>query len=148
MNRAAITTWTGSGKDGTGTLTCDSGALTNVPYSGRSRFVQEDTPTGGNPEELLASAHAASFTMALAERLSEAGHPPAIIRTEARCQVVRPTGGGSWGIPAVRLHCTVTAPGLAPEALMRHASEARTMCPITQALRADVTLTATLDLPR
>ncbi|HVK73719.1 MAG TPA: OsmC family peroxiredoxin [Kofleriaceae bacterium] len=142
MNRSAITTWIGSGKDGSGTLTCDSGALQNSPYSSRSRFVETTPPTGANPEELLAAAHAASFTMSLASRLSDAGHTPLSIQTEARVQVIKPAT--HWSIPSIRLHTTVTAPGLSAAELMKLAHEARGHDPITQALKADVSLTATL----
>ncbi|MGZ5948246.1 MAG: OsmC family peroxiredoxin, partial [Caulobacteraceae bacterium] len=70
MIRKARAVWKGTGKDGTGTLTSDSGVLESTPYSYKTRFENEK---GTNPEELLAAAHAGCFTMALAFQLQAAG---------------------------------------------------------------------------
>jgi lipoyl-dependent peroxiredoxin len=69
--RKARALWRGSGRDGNGALSTDSGVLANTPYSFRTRFESEK---GTNPEELLAAAHAGCFTMALAFRLQRAGY--------------------------------------------------------------------------
>ena len=74
-----------------------------------------DTPSGSNPEELLAASLAACFTMTLADRLTAAGHPALSMRTEARAMLVRPER--RWSVPAMRMHCTATSPGSA-----RHSS--------------------------
>src|SRR5947208_3812692 len=70
MIRKGRAVWRGTGKDGTGELTTDSGVLSNTPYSFKARFESEP---GTNPEELIAAAHAGCFTMALAFQLQSAG---------------------------------------------------------------------------
>ena len=72
--------WRGTGKDGTGDLTTNSGVLSNTPYSFKTRFESEP---GTNPEELIAAAHAGCFTMALAFQLQGAGFTPTELATEA-----------------------------------------------------------------
>src|SRR6185312_876923 len=80
MIRKAKAVWQGTGKDGTGHLTADSGVLANTPYSFKTRFENEK---GTNPEELIAAAHAGCFTMALAFQLQGAGLAPEELSTEA-----------------------------------------------------------------
>jgi lipoyl-dependent peroxiredoxin len=70
MIRKAKAVWRGTGRDGTGDLSTDSGVLAKTPYSFKTRFENEK---GINPEELIAAAHAGCFTMALAFRLLAAG---------------------------------------------------------------------------
>src|SRR5512146_221579 len=104
MDRGATADW----KSTTGTVTTDSGALINAPYSPTARYELEARPTATTPEELLAAAYASCFTMTLAEHLALAGYAAPSLRTEARVQLVRPSG--YWEIPAVRVHCTATVP--------------------------------------
>jgi osmotically inducible protein OsmC len=80
MVRTGRAVWRGTGKDGTGDLTTDSGVLSNTPYSFKTRFESEP---GTNPEELIAAAHAGCFTMALAFQLQGAGFTPTELATEA-----------------------------------------------------------------
>ncbi len=80
MIRKARAIWRGTGRDGTGELTSDSGVLSQTPYSYRTRFENE---RGTNPEELIATAHAGCFTMALAFELQAAGYTPTELATEA-----------------------------------------------------------------
>ena len=80
MVRKGRAVWRGTGKDGTGDLTTDSGVLSNTPYSFKTRFESEP---GTNPEELIAAAHAGCFTMALAFQLQGAGFTPTELATEA-----------------------------------------------------------------
>lgn len=145
MDRGAITMWRGVGPDGVGEVTTDSGALHHVRYSAGSRFEQRERTEGTNAEELLAAAEASCFTMTLAERLAEAGHPALAIRTEARVQLIKPSG--RWQIPAIRLHCTATVPGIDEHEFLAIAHAAKTDGPIAQATRADVTLTISLEQP-
>src|SRR5713226_3991422 len=91
IKRKAQAQWTGSGKEGHGALTTASGTLSNTPYSFTTRF---ENGTGTNPEELIAAAHAGCFTMALAFRLSGAGHPPTSLETGA--EVTLAQEGGGW----------------------------------------------------
>jgi osmotically inducible protein OsmC len=80
MIRKAHAAWRGTGRDGAGDLTTDSGVLSESPYSFKTRFEGEP---GTNPEELLAAAHAGCFTMALAFAMQQAGYTPTELRTEA-----------------------------------------------------------------
>ena len=80
MIRKAKAVWRGTGRDGKGHLSTDSGVLAETSYSFRTRFENEK---GTNPEELIAAAHAGCFTMALAFGLQAAGHAPTQLTTEA-----------------------------------------------------------------
>src|SRR4051794_27937318 len=80
MVRKARAVWHGTGKDGYGRLTTDSGVLSDTPYSFKTRFENEK---GTNPEELIAAAHAGCFTMALAFQLQAAGFNPTELSSEA-----------------------------------------------------------------
>ena len=90
MIRKAKAAWRGTGRDGGGDLSTDSGVLSETPYSFRSRFENEK---GTNPEELLAAAHAGCFTMALAFVMQTAGYTPSELLTEAAVSI-EPEGGG------------------------------------------------------
>ena len=81
IKRNASAQWSGTGKEGKGTLTTQSGVLSGTPYSFSRRFGDEK---GTNPEELIAAAHAGCFTMALAFQLSGAGKPPEKSRHQGR----------------------------------------------------------------
>src|SRR5438874_5106326 len=82
MQRKASAVWKGGLKDGKGTVSATSGVLSNTPYTFATRF--ENAP-GTNPEELIAAAHAACFSMALANLLSSKGHEVHHIHTQATC---------------------------------------------------------------
>src|SRR5580658_9952256 len=107
IKRKAQAQWTGSGKEGRGALTTQSGTLSNTPYSFNTRF---ENGTGTNPEELIAAAHAGCFTMALAFRLSGAGHPPQSLSTSAEVSLTQE--GAGWKIAAVALSLKGSVPGI------------------------------------
>src|SRR6516164_296831 len=90
MIRKAKALWRGTGRDGNGDLTTDSQVLARTPYSYKTRFENEK---GTNPEELIAAAHAGSFTMALAFQLQAAGYTPTQLTTEAAVSL-EPEGQG------------------------------------------------------
>ena len=90
MIRKAKAVWRGTGRDGDGDLSTDSGVLAQTPYSYRTRFENEK---GTNPEELIAAAHAGCFTMALAFQLQTAGYTPTELVTEAAVSL-EPEGQG------------------------------------------------------
>src|ERR1700704_400982 len=98
MKRKASAVWQGGLKDGSGTVSAESGVLTNTPYSFSKRFGEEK---GTNPEELIAAAHASCFTMALAFQLSGAGKPPESLDTKADLSMEQE--GGGWTIKAIAL---------------------------------------------
>ena len=90
MDRKAKAQWKGDLRTGTGTISSNSGVLSNTPYSFRDRF---EHGTGTNPEELLGAAHAGCFSMALAFALTKGGTPPEHIHTKAKVHF-GPNDGG------------------------------------------------------
>ena len=87
MKRHATAHWSGNLADGKGSLTTQSGALTDHAYSFKARFEDESGTSGTNPEELLAAAHAGCFTMQLSHLLAENGTPAADLDTGlVRCE--------------------------------------------------------------
>ena len=91
MTRSASAHWSGSLSDGTGTISTESGTLSETAYSFESRF---ESGQGTNPEELVGAAHAGCFTMQLSHMLAEAGHPPAKAETTAKVHIEKVEGVG------------------------------------------------------
>ena len=143
MNRTANAVWRGSGPEGTGSLTTQSGAIADLPYSAKLRFQNEDGKAGTNPEELIAAAHAGCFSMALAFRLTAAGAPAEEINTEAKVELVK--GDAGWGIPAIHLSVRARVPGIDAAKFDELAKDAKANCPVSKVLAgATITLDATL----
>jgi len=139
MIRKAHAAWRGTGRDGDGDLTTDSGILKETPYSYRTRF--ENQP-GTNPEELIAAAHAGCFTMALAFQLQAAGYTPTELTTEAAVSLDPADGGFKITKSALTLKADV--PGLDQETFKKLAEAAEKGCPVSQLMKAEITLDATL----
>ena len=139
IHRTARAAWQGTGKEGTGTLSTQSGVLKEARYGFQTRFA--DGP-GTNPEELIAAAHAGCFTMALAFQLQGASHTPDSLDTEARVSLEQE--GGGWSIKAVALSLRAKVPGCGPEEFQRLAEAAKANCPVSRVLKADITLDAKL----
>jgi osmotically inducible protein OsmC len=139
MIRKAHAVWTGTGKDGQGNLTTDSGVLAATPYSFKTRFENEK---GTNPEELLAAAHAGCFTMALAFQLQAAGFAATEMTTEAAVSLV-PDGGG-FKIEKSALTLKATIPGIDKAKFDELAAAAEKGCPVSKLFNAEITLDATL----
>jgi osmotically inducible protein OsmC len=139
MIRRARATWRGTGRDGNGKLSTDSGVLAETPYSFRTRFENEK---GTNPEELIAAAHAGCFTMALAFQLQRAGYTPTELSTEAAVSL-DPEGQG-FRISRSALTLRATVPGLDEALFAQMASDAEKNCPVSKVLNAEITLDAKL----
>jgi osmotically inducible protein OsmC len=139
IRRSSSAVWSGTGKEGKGSVSSSSGALSNVPYSFAKRFGDEK---GTNPEELIAAAHAGCFTMALAFRLTGAGHPAELLETKA--DVIMTQEGGGWKISAVQLSTEGTVPGLNAAEFQKLAEDAKANCPVSKVLNANITLSAKL----
>jgi lipoyl-dependent peroxiredoxin len=139
MIRKARAVWRGTGKDGDGDLSTDSGVLSQTPYSFKTRFENEK---GTNPEELIAAAHAGCFTMALAFQLQGEGYTPTELATEAAISL-EPEGQG-FKISKSHLTLTADVPGLDQETFDRLAGVAEKNCPVSKVLNAEITLTANL----
>jgi lipoyl-dependent peroxiredoxin len=139
MIRKARAVWRGTGRDGSGALTTDSGVLSQTPYSFRTRF---ETERGTNPEELIAAAHAGCFTMALAFLLQGAGYTPTELVTEAAV-TLEPEGQG-FRISRSALTLRASVPGIAEAAFAELARDAEKNCPVSKVLSAEITLDAKL----
>jgi lipoyl-dependent peroxiredoxin len=139
MNRKAKAVWKGTGKDGTGHLTSDSGVLSSTPYSFKTRFESEK---GTNPEELIAAAHAGCFTMALAFQLQGAGFTPTELATEAVVSLEK--DGDGFKVSKSALTLVAEVPGIEPAKFEELAKKAETGCPISKVLNAEITLSHTL----
>jgi osmotically inducible protein OsmC len=131
----ATAVWEGKLRDGRGTFNAGSGAFRG-PYTFATRF--EGKP-GTNPEELIAAAHAACFSMALAAGLERAGTPATRIETSAACTIE--TVGGAPQITRMALTVRGTVPGLDRAGFARAAEEAKRGCPVSKALAAIPTVT-------
>lgn len=128
--------WQGGLKEGKGTVSTQSGALVDLPYGFNMRFAGAP---GTNPEELIAAAHAACFSMALSNVLGQQGVTPAKIDT--RAQVTLETGDG--GPTIVRSALAVVIHADAEEAvLLAAAADAKANCPVSKLLNAEITMEA------
>ena len=131
--------WKGDVPTGTGTFT--AGDTISGGYTFKSRF--EDGP-GSNPEQLIAAAHAACFSMALSNMLAQAGSPPDSVQTEATV-TLRPVDGAPT-ITKIDLVTVGQVPGIEEAAFIEHAEAAKAGCPVSRALAGvpEITLTASL----
>ena len=128
-----------TGRGGKGNLSSDSGALADTSYSFSTRFEGEK---GTNPEELIAAAHAGCFTMALAFRLQTAGYTPTELHTEAAVTLEKNDEGFSISRSALTLRASV--PNLDQDTFDRLARDAERNCPVSRALKTEITLDAQL----
>ena len=142
MKRSGSAVWRGSGREGSGTMTTPSGALQSQPYSTSSRFVDESGRGGSNPEELIAAAHAACFSMALSFALTGAGHVPEELRAEATINMEQQ--GTAWSLTKVTLQLDARVPGISDEDFHRLAAQAKGSCPVSKALSIPIELEARL----
>ena len=125
--RNASATWEG-GLKGKGSFKAESGAI-NASYSVGTRF---ENDKGTNPEELLAAAEAACFSMALALGLEKAGTPPTKVETAAACTVEKQ--GAGWTITTMKLKVRASVPGIEPAAFQKALQDTKTGCPVSRAL--------------
>jgi lipoyl-dependent peroxiredoxin len=139
MQRKASAVWKGGLKDGKGTVSSTSGVLSNTPYSFTTRF--ENSP-GTNPEELIAAAHAACFSMALSAQLGAANLTPESINTSATLTMEKLEAG--WTITAVHLDVVAKVPGASADAFNTAAQNAKAGCPVSKVLNAKITMDAKL----
>ena len=139
MVRKASAVWKGSLKEGKGTISSDSGVLSNTPYSFSTRF---ENAKGTNPEELIAAAHAGCFTMALSAQLGSAGITPESLETTASLTLDKLDAG--WTITKVHLDVAARIPGVDKAAFDKAAESAKVSCPVSRLLKAEITMTARL----
>jgi osmotically inducible protein OsmC len=139
MIRKASAVWKGSLKEGKGTISADSGVLSNTQYSFSTRF---ENGKGTNPEELIAAAHAGCFTMALSAQLGNAGITPETLETTASLTLEKLDAG--FTVTKVHLDVAGRIPGNDKAAFEKAAQEAKAGCPISRLLKAEITMTARL----
>ncbi len=133
--------WTGDLKIGKGTVSTESGVLSEVPYGFNTRFGDEK---GSNPEELIGAAHASCFSMALSGELGKAGITAKQIDTSSAVELKK--DGKGFSITAARLTVTVSAPGADKTAVEKATNTAKTNCPVSKLLKAEITMDATYDV--
>ncbi|MDZ7720388.1 MAG: OsmC family protein [Balneolaceae bacterium] len=144
MKRIAEAIWNGSGTEGSGTLTTPrSGAFTDLPYSVKLRFENEDGTKGTNPEELIGAAHAGCYAMALSVALEKEGYTADSIETKATISLDQKDGG--WAITKSALQLQAKVPDIAEEKFDEIAKGAKEGCPVSKLLDAEITLEYTLN---
>lgn len=135
MKRNATAVWNGTGKEGNGHLSTQSGVLDKTQYSYLSRF---ENGIGTNPEELVAAAHAGCFTMKLSFVLNAAGFTATEIET--RCDITLESGS----ITESHLHVKASVPGISQEQFDTAVADAKENCPISKLYRTNITHEASL----
>lgn len=140
MQRTASAVWSGALKDGKGTISTQSGTLSNTQYSFSTRF---ENGKGTNPEELIAAAHAGCFTMALSAQLGTMNFTPQSLRTTATLSFEKLDAG--WTISKIHLDVAGRVPAMSADAFQSAAQSAKANCPVSRALKAEITMTASLE---
>lgn len=140
MIRKASAVWNGDLKGGNGTMTAPSGVMKDAVYTFDTRF---ESKFGTNPEELIAAAHAGCFSMALSADLSNAGMTPVRVETTAAVTLEKVDGRPT----ITKSHLTVKAivPGADRAKFMEIANGTKVGCPVSRALKAEITMDATLE---
>ena len=135
MKRSSNANWKGSGKEGKGTVTADSGIFSNVSISYHTRF---EEVKGTSPEELAAAAHAGCYSMKLSFVLGAAGFTPDNIDT--RCTITLENGT----ITESHLDVKATVPGIDDAKFQECVEDAKKNCPISKLYNTNITATANL----
>ena len=139
MQRKGSAVWKGGLKDGKGTVSSASGVLNNTSYSFTTRF--ENAP-GTNPEELIAAAHAACFSMALSAQLGGANITPESINTNVTVTMEKLDSG--WAIAASHIDVVGKVPGADAATFQKYAEAAEKGCPVSKVLSAKISMNAKL----
>lgn len=140
MKRNAKAVWKGGLKGGKGTISTDSGVLSDTQYSFNTRF---EEGKGTNPEELIAAAHAGCFSMALSAQLENAGLTAESIRTTASVRLDKTDAG--FAITSVHLDVAARVSGADRQAFETAAQNAKAGCPVSKVLNAEITMDARLE---
>lgn len=137
--RHAKAIWEGTIKGGKGSFETQGKGIQGA-YSFASRF---EDGQGSNPEELLAAAEAACFSMALSLELEKAGKPPKRIETQASCTIEK--DGAGFSVKAMKLVTQADVPGMDRDTFVKTAEAAKKGCPVSKALQGvPIELSATL----
>ena len=139
MKRFGSAAWNGSLREGKGSVSTESHALENHPYTFFSRYGEKP---GTNPEELLGAAHAACFTMSFVRMLGMANFVPE--RVDSKSDVVIEKDGDGFSITSVHLTVTTRIPGVDQDTFQSIAAEAKAGCPVSKLIRVEIGFEATL----
>jgi len=140
IHRHATAVWKGALKEGHGTVSTESGLLSETSYSFARRFEGEP---GTNPEELIAAAHASCYAMALSSRLGQEGAKPE--RIKARATVTLDKNPEGFAVTEIQLDVQATIPGMEESQFQKLAAQAKETCPISRLMNAKITLAARLE---
>ena len=140
MQRKGSAVWKGGLRDGQGSVSTESGVLSDTQYSFSTRF---ESGAGTNPEELIAAAHAGCFSMALSKQLEDAGLRADEIRTTAAVTLEKTDAG--FAITKVHLDVSARIPGGDAAAFETAANNAKAGCPVSRLLKAEITMDARLE---
>ena len=135
FTRTGSARYDGLGKEGRGRVSTQSGVLADTPYSFNTRFGDE---AGTNPEELIAAAHAACFTMALSFALAKEGLADGTLETTARVKLEQ--DGQGFKVTRSDLSLDATVPGIDQARFEALARDAKANCPISKLLNAEMDL--------
>ncbi len=135
MKRNATAVWNGTGKEGTGHVSTQSGVLNKNQYSYKSRF---EEGIGTNPEELIGAAHAGCFSMKLSFILNAAGFTADSIETTSTITLE------AGVITSSHLVVKASVPGISAEQFAACAEDAKANCPVSKALNMAITMEASL----
>lgn len=138
MNSHEAVRWTGNINQGQGTISTDSGALQNIAYSVAKRFEGEH---GTNPEELVAAAHAACYSMALSAELSKSYNVKTI---DTSATVTLDKSGDMWTVTSSHLDSVADIEGINTEEFDKIAQKVKQVCPISRLLNTTISLEARL----
>ena len=140
MDRKASVIWKGSLRAGTGTMSTESGVLSDTQYSFRTRFAEG---LGTNPDELIAASLGGCFAMALSNELGLAGFHPQRIETSATATLEDLAAG--WTLTRIDLDVRAEVPNVSQAHFMEAALTAKTTCPIARLLNTNISMTASLN---
>jgi osmotically inducible protein OsmC len=141
--RKAGAIWNGDSRNGDGMISTESKTLYEQPYTHKMRFDPDET-SGTNPEELVAAAHAACFSMALASTIKKNGYDPEQVETTATITLTSESGGNQ--ITDMNLHVRAFVPGLDETTFNDLVSMADEHCPVSNLLRNGLKITIETEL--
>ncbi|MEP6601818.1 MAG: OsmC family protein [Nitrospirota bacterium] len=140
MNRHASVVWKGRLREGSGTMSTESGVLIDTQYSFSTRFADG---IGTNPDELIAASLSGCFSMALANELGLSGFDPQRIQTTATATMEKMPVG--WALTRIHLDVHAQVGGASQDDFMTAAAAAKTNCPVARLLNTNISMTAALN---
>jgi osmotically inducible protein OsmC len=140
LSRQASVVWKGNLRAGTGTISSESGVLSDTQYSFRTRFAEG---IGTNPDELIAASLGGCFSMALSNELGLSGFHPERIETTATATMEELAAG--WTLTRIQLDVHAKVPSVSQAEFMAAAIAAKTNCPIARLLNTNISMTTSLN---